>query len=129
MAHGRQKLGLHIVGLFRGAAQDFAPIANEVAHLINEHIGLEVTHVVPVRRIPKTTSGKVQRHLLAKDYLDGEFDVAKLFYSRFQSVISEEMQRMAGETRSDIGSGGMATKVQAARIATHVTESPMKLQV
>jgi len=26
---------------------------------------------------------------------------------------------MAGETRSDIGSGGMATKVQAARIATH----------
>ncbi len=26
---------------------------------------------------------------------------------------------MAGETRSDIGSGGMATKVQAAKIATH----------
>jgi glutamate 5-kinase len=26
---------------------------------------------------------------------------------------------MAGETRSDVGSGGMATKVQAARIATH----------
>ena len=33
--------------------------------------------------------------------------------------ISSEMQMMAGETRSDIGSGGMATKVQAARIATH----------
>lgn len=33
--------------------------------------------------------------------------------------ISEEIQQMAGETRSDIGSGGMATKVQAARIATH----------
>ncbi len=33
--------------------------------------------------------------------------------------ITDEMQRMAGETRSDIGSGGMATKVQAARIATH----------
>lgn len=33
--------------------------------------------------------------------------------------ISEEVLRMAGETRSDIGSGGMATKVQAARIATH----------
>ena len=33
--------------------------------------------------------------------------------------ISSEMQSMAGETRSDVGSGGMATKVQAARIATH----------
>lgn len=33
--------------------------------------------------------------------------------------IDSEMLAMAGETRSDIGSGGMATKVQAARIATH----------
>jgi glutamate 5-kinase len=35
------------------------------------------------------------------------------------TAITDDMQRMAGETRSDIGSGGMATKVQAARIATH----------
>ncbi|NNC76908.1 MAG: glutamate 5-kinase, partial [Woeseiaceae bacterium] len=33
-------------------------------------------------------------------------------------VITSEMKQMAGETRSDIGSGGMATKVQAALIAT-----------
>lgn len=33
--------------------------------------------------------------------------------------ITGDIQRMAGETRSDVGSGGMATKVQAARIATH----------
>jgi glutamate 5-kinase len=35
------------------------------------------------------------------------------------SRITGEMLSMAGETRSDVGSGGMATKVQAARIATH----------
>jgi glutamate 5-kinase len=35
------------------------------------------------------------------------------------STITDDMQALAGETRSDIGSGGMATKVQAARIATH----------
>lgn len=33
--------------------------------------------------------------------------------------ISSDMLAMAGETRSDVGTGGMATKVQAARIATH----------
>jgi len=33
--------------------------------------------------------------------------------------ITEDILAVAGETRSDIGSGGMATKVQAARIATH----------
>lgn len=33
--------------------------------------------------------------------------------------ITGDIEQMAGETRSDVGSGGMATKVQAARIATH----------
>jgi glutamate 5-kinase len=33
--------------------------------------------------------------------------------------IADDVLRMAGETRSAIGRGGMATKVQAARIATH----------
>lgn len=33
--------------------------------------------------------------------------------------ITDDIVRIAGATRSDIGSGGMATKVQAARIATH----------
>jgi len=32
--------------------------------------------------------------------------------------ITDEILAVAGETRSDVGSGGMATKVQAARIAT-----------
>ncbi len=35
------------------------------------------------------------------------------------SNITNDIVAMAGETRSDIGTGGMATKVQAARIATH----------
>ncbi|MEJ2171974.1 MAG: glutamate 5-kinase [Woeseiaceae bacterium] len=34
-------------------------------------------------------------------------------------TITDAILQMAGETRTDIGSGGMATKVQAARIATH----------
>jgi glutamate 5-kinase len=34
-------------------------------------------------------------------------------------TIGADIVAVAGETRSDIGSGGMATKVQAARIATH----------
>ncbi len=35
------------------------------------------------------------------------------------AAVTNEILAMAGETRSDIGSGGMATKVLAARIATH----------
>ncbi|MCI0516992.1 MAG: non-ribosomal peptide synthetase, partial [Woeseiaceae bacterium] len=44
--------------------------------LIGTHAGLEVEHVLPVARIPKTTSGKVQRSQLAAAYEDGEFSGA-----------------------------------------------------
>jgi len=60
--------------LHRSGMEEFLPIATQVARVINEQTGLEVSAVVPVKRIPKTTSGKIQRHLLEESYLDGEFD-------------------------------------------------------
>jgi acyl-CoA synthetase (AMP-forming)/AMP-acid ligase II len=60
--------------LHRGEVAEFLPLAQRVARRIGEHAGLEVSAVVPVRRIPKTTSGKVQRHLLEQEYLDGVYD-------------------------------------------------------
>ncbi len=59
--------------LHRGPLEELLPSAAEVTKLINEHTGLEVAEVVPVKRIPKTTSGKIQRHVLEKAYEDGEF--------------------------------------------------------
>ena len=60
--------------LHRGSMEDFLPLATQAGRLINEQTGLEVAEVVPVKRIPKTTSGKIQRHLLEQSYVDGEFD-------------------------------------------------------
>jgi len=60
--------------LYRGELPDFLGLSQRVAHLIGEHAGLEVDAVVPVRRIPKTTSGKIQRHLLEEEYLAGAYD-------------------------------------------------------
>jgi acyl-CoA synthetase (AMP-forming)/AMP-acid ligase II/aryl carrier-like protein len=60
--------------LHRAGMTEFLPTASAVSRLINEHTGLEVAQVVPVKRIPKTTSGKVQRHLLAAAHVAGEFD-------------------------------------------------------
>ena len=60
--------------LHRGALEDFLPLARDASRVINEQTGLEVAEVVPVKRIPKTTSGKIQRHLLEESYLDGEFE-------------------------------------------------------
>ena len=60
--------------LYRADIEAFPALANDVAKLINTQTGLQVDTVIPVKRIPKTTSGKVQRRLLADDYLAGEFD-------------------------------------------------------
>jgi acyl carrier protein len=60
--------------LHRSGMEEFLPVATQVSRLINEQTGLEVGSVVPVKRIPKTTSGKIQRHLLEESFVDGEFD-------------------------------------------------------
>lgn len=60
--------------LYRQAIDGFQPMVKDVKNLIGEQTGLEVDQVIPVSRIPKTTSGKVQRSKLLQAYFDGEFD-------------------------------------------------------
>jgi acyl carrier protein len=63
--------------------------------------GIEVAQVVPVKRIPKTTSGKVQRHLLEQPYADGEFDLelAELARLRAQRATAGEVSGSELEAR------------------------------
>jgi hypothetical protein len=51
-----------------------------VRRVVNERTGVPVAAVVPIRQFPKTTSGKVQRFALARDFEAGRFDavLAKL---------------------------------------------------
>lgn len=72
-APGSQTEQLVVFVLHRSGMDEFLPLGTEVARLINEQAGLEVAEVIPVKRIPKTTSGKIQRHLLEESYLQGEF--------------------------------------------------------
>jgi acyl-CoA synthetase (AMP-forming)/AMP-acid ligase II/acyl carrier protein len=84
--------------LHRGDMQEFLALATQVAKLINEHTGLEVADVVPVKRIPKTTSGKIQRHLLEEAYIAGEFstELAEL------AALRAALRGPASASRTDI---------------------------
>lgn len=86
--------------LHRGELSDVLPLAREVTRRVGEQSGLEVDAVVPVQRIPKTTSGKLQRYLLAADYLAGKFD-AEL----------AELERLGG-TRTALAGQGSAIEQQ-----------------
>jgi acyl-CoA synthetase (AMP-forming)/AMP-acid ligase II/aryl carrier-like protein len=100
---GAQGEELVVFVLHRGELSDFLPTVAAVNRLINEHTGIEVSHVIPVKRIPKTTSGKVQRHLLEKSYSDGEFDV---------DIAALETLR-AAHTGSHVSGSELETRLQA----------------
>jgi len=70
---GKQTEELLVFILFRQDVDSFVPLAEQVRNIVGEHAGLEVDHVIPVARIPKTTSGKVQRVQLLNAYFDGEY--------------------------------------------------------
>ena len=62
--------------LHRAPAADLVPTALALRRAINLQTGLEVAQVLPVTRMPKTTSGKLQRYALARAFERGEFDAA-----------------------------------------------------
>ncbi|MHB1871365.1 MAG: non-ribosomal peptide synthetase [Steroidobacteraceae bacterium] len=97
---GGQVEQLVLFVLHRGPMAEFVPLAGAAARRINERTGLEVAEVVPVKRIPKTTSGKIQRHLLEQGYSEGEFDA---------ELAELAVLRAAGGA----GSGGARSAIEA----------------
>ena len=79
---------LTIFVLHRGEPAEFAQLGSTIARLINEQAGLEVMQVVPVKRIPKTTSGKIQRHLLETQLIDGEFAAELAEVAKFGGALA-----------------------------------------
>ena len=64
---------LAIFVVHRGSVESLVPTALALRRTISQRIGLDVAHVVPVATLPKTTSGKLQRHALVKAFEDGMF--------------------------------------------------------
>ncbi|NKF08829.1 amino acid adenylation domain-containing protein, partial [Clostridium gasigenes] len=58
---------------YRKKFEDFIQIESQIKTEINCKSGVKVDYVIPIKKIPKTTSGKVQRFELIKKYENGEF--------------------------------------------------------
>ncbi|HYF81967.1 MAG TPA: amino acid adenylation domain-containing protein [Clostridia bacterium] len=69
----RQKEEIGIFVLYKRELQKFAQLALKIKSYINKQTGLEVGAVVPIIKMPKTTSGKIQRYILKEMYEAGEF--------------------------------------------------------
>jgi acyl-CoA synthetase (AMP-forming)/AMP-acid ligase II len=71
---GNHQEQLAVFVVHRGEPAAFVPVVRQISQVLSEHAGVRAVHVVPVKRIPKTTSGKMQRVKLAGEYADGAFD-------------------------------------------------------
>ncbi len=66
--------------------------------MVSEHFGIALHQVVPVKKIPKTTSGKVQRTLLAENYLTGVYDEV---VGRLKALTSEGTESLRHAKHDD----------------------------
>ena len=60
--------------LHKGGLEEFVPLCAQVKAVVNENFGIEVHQVMSISKVPKTTSGKMQRSALADAYLAGVYD-------------------------------------------------------
>lgn len=58
---------------YKKGMKDFIPLAMKLKRHLVTKMGLVLGDVVPVKIIPKTTSGKVQRYRMAQSYEKGEY--------------------------------------------------------
>lgn len=59
--------------LYKKDLESFAPLAVLLKDQISRKTGLQISAVIPIKKIPKTTSGKVQRFKLVEKFINGEY--------------------------------------------------------
>ncbi|MBC9909406.1 type I polyketide synthase [Chitinophaga varians] len=59
--------------IHKSSTEKFLPVVATVKRYVASQLGLEVKHVLPVRKVPKTTSGKVKRYAFTEEYRQGVY--------------------------------------------------------
>lgn len=94
--------------LYRDKLANFSKLASRVRETISRKTGLYIDKVLPVKSIPRTTSGKLQRFALAEDYRNGAFAEveAGLEHSDFATgEITNHQKRLLGIWNTVFGPG------------------------
>ncbi|HYE55927.1 MAG TPA: amino acid adenylation domain-containing protein, partial [Chitinophagaceae bacterium] len=79
----------------RGSIEKFVPLATALKMVVSSKTGLELDKVIPVKDIPRTTSGKLQRFKLLELYRQGRFAEAEQEMQRALNAL--HMHRQSGD--------------------------------
>lgn len=72
--------------------EEFIPIVHKVRKQLGNEMGIKAKYVIPVNKIPKTTSGKIQRFVLRDAFLAG----------KFQEVVAEIAKKLEGDMAKEV---------------------------
>ncbi|HVT62525.1 MAG TPA: beta-ketoacyl synthase N-terminal-like domain-containing protein [Legionellaceae bacterium] len=72
--HQTQQEEILVFVKYKANLEAFIELRQRIAESIHSSLGIESTHIIPVKSIPKTTSGKLQRFALLKHYQNGVYD-------------------------------------------------------
>ena len=100
--------------IHRAGIAEFLPKVLELRRKMQQQTGLDVAHVVPVKQIPKTSSGKLQRYALAAAFERGEFDEAR---SEIERLLA---QRVAADERTGTPTAQRLQQICASFVADRV---------
>lgn len=103
----------------RGSLESFMPVYKKAAALINSRAGFMADHIIPVKNIPRTTSGKLQRFVLRDQFNKGVFDEVKV---KIQEL-SEEVTMDTGLTEIHTGIAARVAKIWSDVLKTDMTSS------
>ena len=110
----REALGLFVQ--HRKGLQAFAPVAQAVRDHVLASVGVAVDVCVPISRVPKTTSGKVQRFELVERYKAGSFNDAM--------AALDQLARAPADAALDAFAASDAVALTAALVALVATLRP-----
>ncbi|MBK4203178.1 amino acid adenylation domain-containing protein [Bacillus subtilis] len=79
-----------LFAVYKKTAEQFAPLVKDIKKHLYQRGGWSIKEVLPIRKLPKTTSGKVKRYELAEQYESGKFALESTKIKEFLESHSTE---------------------------------------
>lgn len=80
---------------YKSGIDKFIDLSIRIKEILLRSVGLNVYRVIPIKKIPKTTSGKVQRFVLLENYRKGDYNeviskIVSIQHSKEENKITDE---------------------------------------
>jgi amino acid adenylation domain-containing protein len=89
--------------LYKRSQEEFVSVVKQLRAGITEIFGIPLKKVATIRKVPKTTSGKVQHYKLSEAYYQGEFDEQLQSIEASMETAMEAQLADAATTREKLG--------------------------